>query len=784
MITTLTEALAERGFDVLTDVQQAVTAPELAEADLLVSAQTGSGKTVGFGLAIAPTLMGTDTRLGPPAGPLALVIAPTRELAMQVQRELAWLYAKAGARVVSCIGGMDAREERRALERGAHIVVGTPGRLRDHIMRRVLDLTDIRAIVLDEADEMLDLGFREDLEFMLGAAPAERRTLLFSATVPPAIAELAKQFQRDAVRVTTLSRGSQHADISYQVVQVAAQDAENGIINLLRFHDAPTAIVFANTRATVARLAARFANRGLSVVSLSGELSQDERSHALQAMRDGRARVCVATDVAARGIDLPKLDLVIHADLPTNTEALLHRSGRTGRAGRKGISAMIVPDKMTNKASRLLKWAKIQAEWTFAPTADEILALDEARLLDDPLWTNASNEGEAAFAAKLMATHSPEQIAAACLRLYRAGLSAPEDLGAPAAPGARPERQAFGPSVWFALSVGRAQRAEARWLLPLLCRAGNLDKAQIGKIRVEEDQTLVEIAEAAAAGLSARLGSDGLLEDGITAKRQDGAPQGRPARAAPSKPPRARSDETTARPAAPTAEVTAPAAPNAAAADSPAIAVAASPPSPAPRAAAGEKPRSKAPYNPDKAPAKRSTPAEAPQDGGHRPYKDAAPYRADKPKGGKPYQGAGKPGPKQGASDPSKRFGKPGGKSPGKYGEASGAKPEGKYGEKPAGKFGGKPGDKSSGKPAGKPWAKPGAGKPYRGDAKPAAADGASPPRARPNAADPSQRMTRPGGKPGAVPGKPRSGKPGGRTGPAGPPPRGGKGNGKGKGKT
>ena len=154
---------------------------------------------------------------------------------------------------------------------------------------------------------------------------------------------------------------------------------------------------------------------------------------------------------------------------------------------------MILPDKMTNKASRLLKWAKIQAEWTFAPTADEILALDETRLLDDPLWTNAPNETEAAFAAKLMATHSPEQIAAACLRLYRAGLSAPEDLGAPAAPGARPERQAFGPSVWFALSVGRAQRAEARWLLPLLCRAGNLDKA--GEHRPVSEVDAVEIAD-------------------------------------------------------------------------------------------------------------------------------------------------------------------------------------------------------------------------------------------------------------------------------------------------
>ena len=810
MIPTLTEALAERGFDVLTDVQRAVTAPELAQADLLVSAQTGSGKTVGFGLAIASTLMGEDSRLGPPAAPLALVIAPTRELAMQVQRELAWLYGKAGARVVSCIGGMDAREERRALERGAHIVVGTPGRLRDHIMRRVLDLTDIRAIVLDEADEMLDLGFREDLEFMLGAAPSDRRTLLFSATVPPAIAELAKQFQRDAVRVTTLARGSQHADISYQVVQVAAQDAENGIINLLRFHDAPTALVFANTRAMVARLAARFANRGLSVVSLSGELSQDERSHALQAMRDGRARVCVATDVAARGIDLPKLDLVIHADLPTNTETLLHRSGRTGRAGRKGISAMIVPDKMTNKASRLLKWAKIEAEWTFAPTADEILALDETRLLSDDIWTASATDAEAAFAAKLMASHSPDQIATACLRLYRAGLSAPEDLGAPMAAGARPERQAFGPSVWFELSVGRAGRAEARWLLPLLCRAGNLEKSSIGKIRVQEDSTLVEIAEGAVPGLMARLGSDGVLEDGITA-RQSAAPSGAPRASAanPDRPKPARG-----KPARPIEDTAPPPVAAEIAAPPPVRAPAPQPepePAPAPKAApapaaapvaAVERPRKPAasadradngpkPHRP-KPKAIDTSPTDSPRsdDGGHTPWagkpggKPAVKSHGDKP-AGKPYRGDAKPGdarpPRANAADPAQRMGKPGGKP-------FGAKPGGKpFGDKPAGKpYRGdaKPGDarppranaadpsQRMGKPGGKPFgAKPGgkpfgdkpAGKPYRGDAKPG---DARPPRA--NAADPSQRMGKPGGKP-------FGGKPAGKPGGAGPRPAGGK---------
>ena len=166
----LADALEQRGYDTLTPVQEAVTDPELGTSDLLVSAQTGSGKTVGFGLALGPTLLGEDESFGQAGKPLALVIAPTRELAMQVMRELSWLYGKAHASVTSCVGGMDMRDERRALGRGAHIVVATPGRLRDHIMRGTIDLSGIRAVVLDEADEMLDLGFRDDLEFILEAS--------------------------------------------------------------------------------------------------------------------------------------------------------------------------------------------------------------------------------------------------------------------------------------------------------------------------------------------------------------------------------------------------------------------------------------------------------------------------------------------------------------------------------------------------------------------------------------------------------------------------------------
>jgi len=521
MIPTLAQALAERGYDALTPVQQAVTDPALTGADLLVSAQTGSGKTVGFGLAIAPTLLGDDATFGPAALPLALVIAPTRELAMQVRGELAWLYAHAGAVVTSCVGGMDMRAERRALDRGAHIVVATPGRLRDHIMRGGLVMDDLRAVVLDEADEMLDLGFREDLEFILAAAPGTRRTLMFSATVSRGIAALAQTYQRDARRISTQGERSQHADIAYQALLVAQVDAENAIINVLRYHEARNAIVFCNTRAMVSRLTARFANRGFSVVALSGELSQAERTHALQAMRDGRARVCVATDVAARGIDLPNLELVVHAELPMNAEGLLHRSGRTGRAGRKGVSALIVPQKSRRKAERLLAEARITAQWGSAPSADEILRRDEERLMADPVWTDPVEEGEQDAVARLVALHAPQVIAAAFLRQWRARQSAPEDLADSDAP---PAPRSFGPGVWFSLNKGRNDGAEARWILPAICKAGGITKTEIGAIRIQPAETFVEIAAPAVTAFLARIGPAMALDDGQTLRRLDAPP--------------------------------------------------------------------------------------------------------------------------------------------------------------------------------------------------------------------------------------------------------------------
>lgn len=519
----LLRALAARNYADPTPVQAAVLDPGAAERDLLVSAQTGSGKTVAYGLALASTLIGEAERFERAAEPLALVIAPTRELALQVQAELSWLYAEAGARVVSCVGGMDPRREQRQLAEGAQIVVGTPGRLRDHLERGRLDLSVLRAVVLDEADEMLDLGFREDLEFILQATPTERRTLLFSATLPRAIVTLARSFQRDTMRIEVASRDGGHADIEYRAVRVHPREVSHAVVNTLRHAEAPTALVFCNTREAVRHLQSSLAERGFSVVALSGELSQSERNQALQALRDRRARVCVATDVAARGIDLPGLDLVIHADLPHDAEALQHRSGRTGRAGRKGVSVILVPASRRRRAEQMMAVAGIVPHWSGPPPADEIRRLDQERLLEDPLFTEEAGEEDTALASVLLGRHSAESVAVALARLYRARLPAPEEVSDPGfAPPRREPRDATGRraeprshgeprpdaapgrrepdegGAWFRLNVGRATKADPKWLLPMLCRRGGVTKGEIGPIRIFERETKVQIREDAA----------------------------------------------------------------------------------------------------------------------------------------------------------------------------------------------------------------------------------------------------------------------------------------------
>ncbi len=537
----LERALEARGYAEPTPVQAAVLQPEAAERDLLVSAQTGSGKTVAYGLALASTLLAGEERIGAPGAPMALIVAPTRELAMQVQRELIWLYGPTGAKVAACIGGMDVRREARILEDGCHIVVGTPGRLRDHLERGRLDVSSLRAVVLDEADEMLDLGFREDMEFILDATPAERRTLLFSATIPRDIANLARRYQRDAFRIDTVDQTQSHGDIEYRALLIAPNEIEHAVVNVLRYFEPPGALIFCQTREAVRHLHASLVERGFAAVALSGEFSQNERTHALQSLRDGRARVCVATDVAARGIDLPGLELVIHADLPNDRDTLLHRSGRTGRAGRKGVCILLAPYTRRRKAEGLIAQARIDVLWAGPPTAEEIRRADQQRMKNDPIFTEESTEEDLELAKMLIAERTPEDIAGALARMYRGRFPAPEDVfqagevGRPPrerreqrerpdkrerevrrTQGPAPEgeeasmdrafqRRATGPMIWFRMNVGRTNNADPKWIVPVICRLGHITKNEIGVIKIFDKETKFEILEEAAQKFAANV---------------------------------------------------------------------------------------------------------------------------------------------------------------------------------------------------------------------------------------------------------------------------------------
>ena len=513
----LAAALRERDYQTPTPVQARVL--EAADADLLVSSQTGSGKTVAFGLVIGRALLGDAEKLPRGARPRALVVAPTRELAAQVQRELGWLFARTGGRIAACTGGTDLRGDARALRSGVDVVVGTPGRLVNLVGRRALDLSAIEVLVLDEADEMLDLGFREALETLLEATPKERRTLLFSATLPPGIRALARRFQRDAVAIDPrVGPPSAHEDIRHVAHLCADGERIAALVNVLRLADDDRAIVFCRTRDNVADVHADLTARGFLATAISGDRAQEERTRALEALRQGRVRVLVATNVAARGLDLPDVGLVVHADLPENAEALTHRSGRTGRAGNKGVNLFIVERGARRRAERLFHDAHLKLQWTAPPDAAAVAAHDRARVLGEvAAAVGGPRDPEiTAMAEKLVADHDAVAIVAllceraladrpAGEKLSRVELRAPSPSPS-ARSGATPPPRRGAPSgdmVLFEVNLGGKDGAEANWILPLVCRRGAITRREVGAIRVARDRTVFEVARAAAAEFAA-----------------------------------------------------------------------------------------------------------------------------------------------------------------------------------------------------------------------------------------------------------------------------------------
>jgi ATP-dependent RNA helicase DeaD len=532
----LRAALAARGYETPTGVQAAVLAAASAGRDLLVSSQTGSGKTVAFGAALADSLLAAaDTHVPHGPNPIALVIVPTRELAVQVREELRWLFAGTGLRLASCTGGTPVMGDLKSLQRGVDLVIGTPGRLVDLLRRQRLQLGDVRVVVLDEADEMLDLGFREDLEKLLQAAPAERRTLLLSATLPAEIRALARRYQRDALAIDPRKgdgagtgagpgpgRGA-HEDITHRAHLIAPGDRLAAVVNVLRGEETTRAIVFCTTREGVAEMHAALVARGFAATAISGDRAQAERDRALEQLRRGDAQVLVATNVAARGLHLPDVDLIVHADLPLNADSLIHRSGRTGRAGRKGTAVVIATAFERRKAERLLGAAHVTVEWTAPPSAETIAAAARARLAAELVAAEPAAEATDAAtdaADDLLARVEDKLPARELLRRLLARELARLPVGEPVRPvhlagpgpgnrgggydnrGPRGRKGTHGDfareGVAFRVNLGASDRADPRWLLPLICRRGGVTRREVGAIRIGPNETVFEIAGGAA----------------------------------------------------------------------------------------------------------------------------------------------------------------------------------------------------------------------------------------------------------------------------------------------
>ncbi|HEX7663789.1 MAG TPA: DEAD/DEAH box helicase [Polyangiaceae bacterium] len=419
----LSEALTKKGFSQLTSVQLAVLDPKLQGRDLRITSQTGSGKTLAIGFALREFAARPSQTNNGAAKPHALVIAPTRELAKQVELELSWLYAPLGVRVFSVAGGGSYRDEYRALGAGPTVVVGTPGRLLDHLERKSIDPSNLAAIALDEADRMLDLGFRDDLLAIFGKAPADHLTHLVSATFPREVKTLADRVQKDPAKVEGTPLGEANADIEHVVHLVDPSQRLDAIVNLLLFAPDSNSLVFAKTRADVAQLTRELRTAGFTVSSLSGEMEQPERNRALSMFKRGDLDALVATDVAARGIDVHDIGMVIQAEPPTDSDSYTHRSGRTGRAGKKGTSHLLVDPRWLDRTASLLKRARVRFKIEPIPTPEQIEAATDERFLEEMTAENAAETDSElpdhgfdartwALAKKLVETTDPVRLVA------------------------------------------------------------------------------------------------------------------------------------------------------------------------------------------------------------------------------------------------------------------------------------------------------------------------------------------------------------------------------------
>ncbi|MEN9581244.1 MAG: High confidence in function and specificity [Pseudomonadota bacterium] len=528
----IAESLQKRGFTQLTPVQESVLSEDSQGVDLRISSQTGSGKTVAIGLVLArdwagmeskPRAEGVDSRV---ARPKVALIAPTRELANQVAKELGWLLAPLGVKVACVTGGTNLGGDRRLLQGFTGVLVGTPGRVCDHLRGGRIELSQLHTLVLDEADQMLDLGFRDELDAIIAAAPAERLTHFVSATFRNEVGRLADRFQKNARVIQGTPLGKANSDIEHVVHVIRDSDMEPTIINLLLCAGQSRTLIFCRTRADVGNLAERLTRLGFGAAAISGDLAQAQRERALAAFQSGVIRVLIATDVASRGIHVENIELVIQAEAPKDPEVYVHRSGRTGRAGNKGRSVLLVPDRWRRRVERMLSDARITPKYLPVPSRAQVTEIQDARAIEALAEPTQVSDRFANLAKKLCATGNPEQVLATLLaRSTVFGPCEGFEVAAPAPPpqqrrdapvrrelprgnarddaresgrpgpgqgGPRPSHAA-GQFVPFFVSCGQRQGATTARLLSMACRRGGIKSDAIGAIQVGERSSVVEV---------------------------------------------------------------------------------------------------------------------------------------------------------------------------------------------------------------------------------------------------------------------------------------------------
>ena len=372
----LKNAIEDMGFSELTPIQKQSIPPALKGRDIIGQAQTGSGKTLAFSIPILNKIFIPDR------SPQAIVLCPTRELSMQVASEIEKLASKIKKfKVLAVYGGQPIGKQTRVLKKGVHVVVGTPGRVIDHIERGNLDLIGVESVVLDEADEMLEMGFREDIEIILSKIPSQRQTLLFSATIPSEIKQIAKKYQKDPEFIRIADKKKNIPKIKQYAFKCDIRDKFDGLTGLIDAYDVNLALIFCNTKKSVDYVAKHLKKQDFAVDSLHGDMTQKTRDKVMNKFKNGNISILVATDVAARGLDIDDVGVIINYDVPQNHDDYIHRIGRTARAGKSGLAFMLVSKDEVQRFKNIQKANNTKIIERDLPTPQELNEIKNRQIL-------------------------------------------------------------------------------------------------------------------------------------------------------------------------------------------------------------------------------------------------------------------------------------------------------------------------------------------------------------------------------------------------------------------